>query len=420
MPAASSWHRGAAIRSSLALSALVHASLALLFFPEFYWCLYNSGDNNKLLGHDSTISVPSEAEKKKIHAILQTLPRYASMEFADATEQSRWVEVEIDGKRKRCFTVGAPIFQSKGLFGGGTRVDRVLIEDEEPSKMHVLKDSWRYVDEKLDGKMSKGLGTRLGGMDLTNTHAGHKTITAQLRNDGHALLDRCFPLEEFQSTKQLAKAVRGAVHGHQTVFEAGVLHRDDSVGNILIDENGHGFLHDWDNGEFTEEGLKRFKLLHPTVYGTEPQLNDMTHEDVSYASVLNAFDVALASPGWPENDSALLSKAVISLRATGPLGFRKSIIGLDPDLLVHALVVGPPTQLLALESGGSVGSGHKRKRDADDDGSVCNEDGEDGGADDEEDVVGDCLVTSPSRPGESESGSPKSLMSSATPSKRRR
>jgi serine/threonine protein kinase len=44
---------------------------------------------------------------------------------------------------------------------------------------------------------------------------------------------------------------------------AGVLHRDISAGNVLISEDGPGFLLDFDYSEFTEDGLARFKSLHP-------------------------------------------------------------------------------------------------------------------------------------------------------------
>lgn len=43
--------------------------------------------------------------------------------------------------------------------------------------------------------------------------------------------------------------------GHQQAWEnAGVLHRDISVGNIMIDiETGRGFLNDWDLCKYKED-----------------------------------------------------------------------------------------------------------------------------------------------------------------------
>ncbi|KAI0666595.1 hypothetical protein C8Q78DRAFT_436711 [Trametes maxima] len=60
------------------------------------------------------------------------------------------------------------------------------------------------------------------------------------------------PLTEFASTHELVLAVRDAIKGHRLLWEkAKILHRDVSVGNILIadDQEGKdfvGFLHDFD------------------------------------------------------------------------------------------------------------------------------------------------------------------------------
>ncbi|KAJ3001105.1 hypothetical protein NUW54_g6644 [Trametes sanguinea] len=67
------------------------------------------------------------------------------------------------------------------------------------------------------------------------------------------------PLTEFKSTRELVTALRDAVIGHQQAWlRAGILHRDVSVGNILIvDEPGEeapsicGFLHDFDYSSMT-------------------------------------------------------------------------------------------------------------------------------------------------------------------------
>ncbi|KAI0644499.1 hypothetical protein C8Q79DRAFT_912773 [Trametes meyenii] len=60
------------------------------------------------------------------------------------------------------------------------------------------------------------------------------------------------PLTEFASTHELVRAVRDAIKGHQLLWEkAKILHRDVSVGNILIADDQKskdftGFLHDFD------------------------------------------------------------------------------------------------------------------------------------------------------------------------------
>ncbi|KAJ7267012.1 hypothetical protein B0H12DRAFT_1257756 [Mycena haematopus] len=261
-------------------------------FPEFYLRLY-TGINGGILGHDSTTSTPTQVEKQKMFEQLRHLPQYESMSFEDATDRSRWVKVNFRGDR-RAFTVGPPIFQSNGLFGRGTRVERVLIENESPPQMYAMKDAWRqacripesyyyeviqnYADQHCEGK-TKGLATCVGSVDLSTSDPKHqKTITAALREGGNTFLDRChdrslftpvgFPLDHYSSTKQLVQALRSAIIGHEFAFRAGVMHRDPSAGNVLNAEEDSaspdaGFLLDFDYSNFTDEGLERFKTLHP-------------------------------------------------------------------------------------------------------------------------------------------------------------
>ncbi|KAI0267779.1 hypothetical protein BC834DRAFT_822120, partial [Gloeopeniophorella convolvens] len=56
------------------------------------------------------------------------------------------------------------------------------------------------------------------------------------------------PLNHFKSTRQLCEAIRDAIVAHSVAYkEAKILHRDVSVGNILItDSGGKGILIDWD------------------------------------------------------------------------------------------------------------------------------------------------------------------------------
>ncbi|KAI0636326.1 hypothetical protein C8Q77DRAFT_1156006 [Trametes polyzona] len=69
------------------------------------------------------------------------------------------------------------------------------------------------------------------------------------------------PLTQFTSTRELVEAIRDAIIGHRLAWEkAGVLHRDVSLGNILIvDEQVHpnakfiGFLHDFDYSSSTAD-----------------------------------------------------------------------------------------------------------------------------------------------------------------------
>ncbi|KAJ7368230.1 hypothetical protein DFH08DRAFT_19276 [Mycena albidolilacea] len=294
-------------RSGYIVSERFDWSEDVRIFPEFYLRLY-TGTKGGILGHDSTTSTPTQTEKQEMFAQLRHLPQYGSMSFEDATDRSRWVKVKLRGDG-RAFTVGPPIFQSKGFFGRGTRVERVLIENESPPRMYAMKDAWRqacrlpesyyyeviqnYADQHCEGK-TKGLATCVGSVDLSKSDPKHqKTITAALREGGNALLDRChdrslftpvgFALDQYSSTKQLVQALRNAIIGHELALRAGVMHRDPSAGNVLNDEEDSaspdtGFLLDFDYSDFTDEGLKRFKTLHPgfTLEVVEKGSKDIT------------------------------------------------------------------------------------------------------------------------------------------------
>ncbi|KAJ7091898.1 hypothetical protein B0H15DRAFT_179465 [Mycena belliarum] len=289
-------------------------------FPEFCWRLYNGGQPGGILGADTTLSIPSYEEKKQMYDRVIALKPDLGMSFEEATARSRWVNVAIDTHVKRCFTVGEPIFQSKGLFCRGTRTDRVLVEDPESRKLNVLKDAWQqacrhpesdflaviqdYVKEaQAVGKaQTVGLTACLGSYNLGEIYHEHRTIAAALRAGGITLQDRihCRTLSEdigsspenYKSTFDLVQALWHAIQGHQTAFEAGVLHRDISIGNILISETDLlGFLHDWDYSEFTPEGLARFHKLFPD---RSPNILDKSLKDMTGTYPFLALDLLQA------------------------------------------------------------------------------------------------------------------------------
>ncbi|EEB99899.1 hypothetical protein MPER_00299, partial [Moniliophthora perniciosa FA553] len=61
-----------------------------------------------------------------------------------------------------------------------------------------------------------------------------------------ALKEVVTPLNAFRTTKELVTALRDALQAHTEAYRQGILHRDISIGNILISENGGGLLVDWD------------------------------------------------------------------------------------------------------------------------------------------------------------------------------
>ncbi|CAK5269746.1 unnamed protein product [Mycena citricolor] len=232
---------------------------------------------------------------------------------------------EVDGERVlvpvKCHTIGEPLWHSHGLFGRATKVFRVMIDKDleayEQSlggddplpcpQLYALKDSWRqgcrrpevdYYDLiELFRKSEKGqafikqhkldesaMARCIGSLDLSDTvkdfrfkdgtgpdwdTARHKT-TSDAGDGLHRYHTRTLltpvgtRLDRFTSTWALVTAVYHAACHLFIAFEAGVLHRDVSEGNIMFAEmiglkTPRGFLVDWDYAEFTEKGLEAFK-----------------------------------------------------------------------------------------------------------------------------------------------------------------
>ncbi|KAJ7601576.1 hypothetical protein DFH06DRAFT_1117110 [Mycena polygramma] len=257
--------------------------------PRFFWRLYNpdraDAQPARIYGEDETISIPTPAEKKSMYKIWRTTSSYKNtpedkrLSFKDATEHSRWVKARKDDKDVLCFTIGPPLSQSDGLFSRATRVDRVLIKDDPTPTAYALKDAWRQLCRrpekdfydviatycsKLDPPPA-GMAQCLGSVRLPE----HTTNSAHNKNQ-----DRChmrslitpvgIQLKDFPSSKALILALEAAVKHHQIAYEAGVMHRDVSEGNVMFDEETmKGFLVDWDYAEFTAKGKERFETWFP-------------------------------------------------------------------------------------------------------------------------------------------------------------
>ncbi|KAI0750194.1 hypothetical protein C8Q80DRAFT_1166551 [Daedaleopsis nitida] len=90
------------------------------------------------------------------------------------------------------------------------------------------------------------------------------------------------PVTRFKSSKELVQAVLDACRGHRLALEkAGILHRDVSVGNILIvDKPGtaakfHGFLHDFDYSSMdADEPTEDMQSEIETDYGESDSDDD--------------------------------------------------------------------------------------------------------------------------------------------------
>ncbi|KAJ7158838.1 hypothetical protein C8R46DRAFT_402239 [Mycena filopes] len=267
--------------------------------PTLFWRLYNPDPAAapdvppRMYGQDDTISIPTAAEKNRMFKAWQQTSSYKDtppdkrFSFEAATLNSRWVDGVKDDRHVRCFTIGPPLFQSEGLFSRATRVDRVILETDKTPTVYALKDAWRPVCRRPEtdfydviakhceesGVPSDGMARCLGSLEVVGPW--HRTNSApsneQERCHTRSLLTPVgLPLKNFTSTLALVQALQTAIQHHKIAYEAGVIHRDVSEGNVLFDESSmQGFLVDWDHAEFTAQGQLNFETWFPARASSE-------------------------------------------------------------------------------------------------------------------------------------------------------
>ncbi|KAI0782583.1 hypothetical protein C8Q75DRAFT_787513 [Abortiporus biennis] len=189
--------------------------------------------------------------------------------------------------------IGAPRTNSYSSFGRCTK--GFIAFDLDEKRLKFIKDCWRYegktyhpeldVYQRLRERIKSvpysqaNLAIAEGGGDVKDFRDSVQgTVTDGFLNKKRTKGQKKFlyqkhyrfvirqvgtPLEKYQdSSENLCSHVADAMSGHGLAWvEAGVLHRDVSPENILIDEDPEGgsrdrpegFLHDWDLCKYKEE-----------------------------------------------------------------------------------------------------------------------------------------------------------------------
>ncbi|KAH9922495.1 uncharacterized protein B0H18DRAFT_1212573 [Fomitopsis serialis] len=133
---------------------------------------------------------------------------------------------------------------------------------------------------------------------------GHRTISAGRRakgieTDERAQMRLVFntvgrQITDFDSTYEVVSALRDAIEGHRRAYEAGVLHRDVSRGNIMMgrrpDGTSFGFLHDFDYASNWKVFLASKNILAGLVQWEQ------------YARKEYGLDWRERVKGWSDND----------------------------------------------------------------------------------------------------------------------
>ncbi|KAK0220871.1 hypothetical protein EDD85DRAFT_1028722 [Armillaria nabsnona] len=175
---------------------------------------------------------------------------------------------------KRSFYVAAPFTRSHYYpVGRGTRC--FVAVDCNTQQKCLLKDAWRLdgyhredeVYQRLHDKNVRNIPGVLAAEDVEDQRCGFFPDGWQLPS-GHSIRKHTHyrivldvvgePLVDFESTHAMVQYVLNTLEAHyDAVTQAGVEHRDISVGNIIIVRNSGslplGYLIDWELAKFSED-----------------------------------------------------------------------------------------------------------------------------------------------------------------------
>ncbi|EMD37068.1 hypothetical protein CERSUDRAFT_114960, partial [Gelatoporia subvermispora B] len=288
-------------------------------FRMFFWRLVHPASGLSIAGADPTVSQPTASDWKWASKVLRQKYREELPQGARQVGRWLKIPSKDPNAAPDRFLAIELRFINSNLFGWVTTVwialRRTTDGDADDGVKYAVKDSWRqqirpsettYLDRLTDvyesdlyglpdfdiggdlsvweaqqwsqkltvtgnvrrsprliGKTDNTASDETGSVLPHITH--HQTISARV-----ARKDLCYeryhmrfatkcvgrPLSTFTSTKEMVTAIKDAVIGHQNAWNAGVLHRDISAGNVLIVEDHvgkpfKGFLSDFDHSFMT-------------------------------------------------------------------------------------------------------------------------------------------------------------------------
>ncbi|TFY63347.1 hypothetical protein EVJ58_g3299 [Rhodofomes roseus] len=269
---------------------------------EFLWRLVHPiREGCDIVGADPTVRFASRGVTRAL--------RKADVEVTSETRKAcRWVTIDpAENQPAKKYLVYELLFINPRLFSRATTIWKALEldDDGEPTGTHVvIKESWRQLardaellhwkrirahvaphllptdmdSEQWDQAAEeafmevwnaewRGLAAFSLGADLgedeelradVEAPVGHRTWTGVHQCHGaHQWFERSHmrlvsttigtPISQFRRTREMVQVLRDAIYGHQLAFEAGVIQRDVSEGNVMS-VDGRGFLHDLDYG----------------------------------------------------------------------------------------------------------------------------------------------------------------------------
>ncbi|KAH9915204.1 uncharacterized protein B0H18DRAFT_1215589 [Fomitopsis serialis] len=269
-------------------------------FHEFLWRLLHPRLSGcTVVGEDPTMKPGTRADLDLVHSLEKNRdPDWVSTD--ETPKAVRRITVTDKQKHETTYLTYKLLFVNPELFSRATLVweaYKLGEEKENKGRRYVVKESWRQSGrfresdfyealrdatrgEPIFGVASFIHAEELGDRDEEEREreanarrlrsqsrappgmklVGYRTIAGahnapemgRLNERSHTRLvleTVGTPLAQFKRTKQLAMALRDAIEGHRRAYEAGVIHRDISEGNVMIAPEGaafSGFIQDLD------------------------------------------------------------------------------------------------------------------------------------------------------------------------------
>ncbi|PIL25528.1 hypothetical protein GSI_12415 [Ganoderma sinense ZZ0214-1] len=222
---------------------------------------------------DSFFSATKQHDLDRVPIYKLTVPASNSFTGGDSSnsEGSLLSATDQEGLQ-RMFLVGRPHFAADSLIGRCTR--GYIAFDLATGEFCFLKDCWRsiaprrtrpehLVYEHLHRCDVKCIPILICGGDVGSPLQGPAGVRSYLTEASrpvprvhYRIVTReiGLPLSDFTHFGELNRVFLGALVAHYTAWEAGILHHDVSVGNILIDPvTRRGLLIDWGNSRLKSE-----------------------------------------------------------------------------------------------------------------------------------------------------------------------
>ncbi|KAI0696681.1 hypothetical protein C8T65DRAFT_31906 [Cerioporus squamosus] len=234
---------------------------------RFFWRLCHLSAAQR--GHDPTVEqVDSRSTEYALMCRRAEEPMYAKgtaielgqharLLFSESLKAGQTYKIRTrDDEGERCFLVGTPHFSSSELAGRGTR-GYVAIDCSKPNGPFVyLKDAWRVDHDGMEreGDVLRYLNEEK--IDKVPTLVCHSDVEDQVTDSQevwklhHPGRDDCplkkhrhyrlvvqevgLSMSRFKNARELLYLLVTCIEAHRDAYKKGVIHRDISAGNVLI------------------------------------------------------------------------------------------------------------------------------------------------------------------------------------------